>query len=321
MALLGYLGREIKNEGNLKEYLEVDSKLGGYPDFLTREIKVNCEKCSLPLKFILQLNTPYSIVKRRVIYLFYCENNYCSMNWTTFRSSVESNLHNATESFPNKESSILTDDWLQSAGIDINTSVTNQNIQNDSKIIENLFSRKLDQKSYLIKYISESDVDNGDIKIKFLLDSYISNADNDPIEIEKCSDSDVSSDKSDNEYLDPSNAEESCYIFDKDRYLHNFSSEISKFPRQIIRYCFGGTPLYSESPKKINIPTCKECGSNKVFEFQIISSIIYEWENLFGEKDIFCKCSSEWSTIIIYTCSKDCNTEFSEETAIIQYFI
>ncbi|KAL5369172.1 hypothetical protein CPHLJ_4g2660 [Cryptosporidium parvum] len=291
MALLGYLGREIKNEGNLKEYLEVDSKLGGYPDFLTREIKVNCEKCSLPLKFILQL------------------------------SSVESNLHNATESFPNKESSILTDDWLQSAGIDINTSVTNQNIQNDSKIIENLFSRKLDQKSYLIKYISESDVDNGDIKIKFLLDSYISNADNDPIEIEKCSDSDVSSDKSDNEYLDPSNAEESCYIFDKDRYLHNFSSEISKFPRQIIRYCFGGTPLYSESPKKINIPTCKECGSNKVFEFQIISSIIYEWENLFGEKDIFCKCSSEWSTIIIYTCSKDCNTEFSEETAIIQYFI
>lgn len=31
MALLGYLGREIKNEGNLKEYLEVDSKLGGYP--------------------------------------------------------------------------------------------------------------------------------------------------------------------------------------------------------------------------------------------------------------------------------------------------
>ncbi|KAL3128639.1 hypothetical protein CHM_4g2660 [Cryptosporidium hominis] len=291
MAVLGYLGREIKNEGNLKEYLEVDSKLGGYPDFLTREIKVNCEKCSLPLKFILQL------------------------------SSLESNSLNATESFPNKESGILTDDWLQSAGIDINTSVINQNIQNDSKIIENLFSRKLDRKSYLIKYISESDVDNSDIKIKFLLDSYISNADNDPIEIEKCSDSDVSSDKSDNEHLDPSNTEESCYIFDKDRYLHNFSSEISKFPRQIIRYCFGGTPLYSESPKKINIPTCKECGSNKVFEFQIISSIIYEWENLFGEKDIFCKCSSEWSTIIIYTCSKDCNTEFSEETAIIQYFI
>ncbi|KAH8584185.1 programmed cell death [Cryptosporidium sp. chipmunk genotype I] len=266
-------------------------------------------------------NTPYSTMKKRIMYLFYCENNYCSINWTVFRSSVESNSFGIAESCSNLKSSITTDDWLQSAGIDINTLITNQNIQSDLKRIgHTTINRKLTQKSYLINYMSESDIDNNDSKIKFLLNTYISNVDNDPIEIKKSSDSDVSSDKSGIEYLDPSSVEESCYISDKDKYLHNFSAEISKFPRQIIRYCFGGTPLYSETPKKINVPTCKECGSNKVYEFQIISTIIYEWENLFGEKDVFDKCNSDWSTIIIYTCSKDCNVEFFEESIILQYF-
>ncbi|OII72093.1 uncharacterized protein cubi_01426 [Cryptosporidium ubiquitum] len=337
MIILGYIDREIKNKSNFKKYVEIDSKLGGSPvsfcsvcirksnfmkDFLTEcNFQVNCTKCNFPLKFTLQLNTPYSTTKRRVIYLFYCDNNYCSTTWRVLRSSIKSNSAEITETLPYEEENILSDDWLQSAGIEVNEFVNDQNIQNGLKSIEKSnINCKFTEKSYLINCISEKNIDSIDTKTKVLLNSYISNDDNDPIEIKNSLDSDNSSEKSDIEYLDPSSVDESFYVSDKDKYLHNFSLEISKFPKQIIRYCFGGTPLYSESPKKIIIPSCKECGSNKVFEFQIISTVIYEWENLFGEKDVFVKCNTDWSTIIVYTCSKDCNVEFSEESIIVQHF-
>lgn len=266
-------------------------------------------------------NTPYSTTKKRVLYLFYCENVYCRATWSVLRSSIESNSTQISNVFLNDENPAITDDWLQSAGIDIHTPTNDRKFQNNSEGIENVFAiDKLIKKSYLINYISERSIDDGDIKIKHLLDSYISNTDDDPIEIKKETDSDVSSNESGMEYLDPSSVDENYYVYDKDKYMHYFSAEVSKFPKQIVRYCFGGIPLYSESPKKITIPKCKECGSDKVFEFQIISTIIYEWEKLFGENDAFVKCNTDWSTIIVYTCSKDCNVELFEESILMQYF-
>lgn len=267
----------------------------------------------------LSRNTPYSTTKKRVLYLFYCGNIHCSSTWNVLRSSIESNSTNVAKTIPHEEKNAPTDDWLQSAGINIHALTNDRDFQNNSECIKDAFTNdKLVQKSYLINYISEKNIDDGDIKIKRLLDSYLSNTD-DPIEIKKGSDSDVSSSESSMEYFDPSSIDENDYVSDKDKYMHHFSAEISKFPKQIVRYCFGGTPLYSESPKKITIPKCKECGSDKVFEFQIISTLIYEWEKLFGEDDVFVKCNTDWSTIIVYTCYKDCNVELFEESILMQY--
>ncbi|KAJ1610313.1 hypothetical protein OJ253_1182 [Cryptosporidium canis] len=309
-VIFGYLGREIKREDSLKEYIEINSKIGGIPLKISQEL--------ITIHKTLYRNTPYSTAKKRVLYLFYCENIYCKTTWTVFRSSIESNLVICTA---NKDNCVISDDWLLSAGIDTKALQNKCNITNDSITTEHvLANNKKVEKSYLIKYISEECIGDDDHKTKFLLDSYLSNTEDDPIEIKKGKDSDISSDESSMDHIDQSNIDESFYVRDKDRYLHNFSLEVSRFPKQIIRYSFGGTPLYSEPPKSISIPGCKKCGSDKVFEFQILSTIIYEWGKAFGEDDAFVKCNTDWSTIIVYTCSKDCNVEFFEESLLIQHF-
>ncbi|KEG01538.1 conserved Plasmodium protein, unknown function [Plasmodium vinckei vinckei] len=114
-----------------------------------------------------------------------------------------------------------------------------------------------------------------------------------------------------------------------DNVFLNYIKKISRFPKQIIRYSYNGSPLYAsndfqnknknniysreyEDNKKsntfTNIPNCYICKKRKVFEFQVLSTIInylkIKNKNLDNQES---KMNLKFMTINIYTCENNCD--------------
>jgi pre-rRNA-processing protein TSR4 len=112
-----------------------------------------------------------------------------------------------------------------------------------------------------------------------------------------------------------------------DKTFQNFADRVAQNPEQVLRYEFNGTPLlYSTadtvgkqlgpsmqskasgkvttaSSGKPRIPACTNCGAARVFQLQLMPHAIMELEA--EEMSIE---GMDWGTIILYVCSKDCNT-------------
>lgn len=258
-----------------------------------------------------------------MMYLFFCENPQCTQIWKVIRSSIESNNKELEKNLSSQKKLTSSDDWLASAGIEVQETNNLMEIgdMKEKKMVKITAKSKLATQCYLMNCVSEKSFKKfGNDNTNILLEKYLTNQEKNSefFKIEENL-SDSSSDASNIEYLDPLLTDESTYIYDKDKYIRNFIQEISNFPKQIVRYCFGGIPISTESLKNIFIPNCSICGSKKTFEFQILSTIIYEWKVAFGKSDFFLKDNSEWSTVIIYSCSEDCNVKIIEESIIVQY--
>ncbi|KAF7459284.1 programmed cell death protein 2-like [Cryptosporidium felis] len=317
--ILGYFGQKINYSNEKEDSGEINSKFGGIPDFVDDERGTNCVGCKTPLKFILQLNTPYSKSKKRILYLFFCNNCDCEEAWRILRYSTETKQIKLNNYLSNQDEPKISDDWLQTAGV--NTLFTmNDQEHNAQKTKTTNRILPFESTSYAMNYISESHLIDSDGKIKELFNSYLSEQgiDDESILLNIPSESNISSDISDEDF-DTLETEENLYFPDRNKYLHHFSQKISMFPKQIVRYCFGGTPLFSES-MKMDIQNCSICGSTRVFEFQVMSTLVYEWGRLFGENDMTFKFKKDWSTIIIFTCSNDCNAKLADESIVVQYF-
>ncbi|CAD2088079.1 conserved Plasmodium protein, unknown function [Plasmodium vinckei lentum] len=114
-----------------------------------------------------------------------------------------------------------------------------------------------------------------------------------------------------------------------DNVFLNYIKKISRFPKQIIRYSYNGSPLYAsndfqnknknniysreyEDNKKsitfANIPNCYICKKRKVFEFQVLSTIInylkIKNKNLDNQES---KMNLKFMTINVYTCENNCD--------------
>ncbi|XP_075290264.1 programmed cell death protein 2-like [Opisthocomus hoazin] len=87
-----------------------------------------------------------------------------------------------------------------------------------------------------------------------------------------------------------------------DRTFRKFMKRISVCPEQILRYSWGGQPLFITSPPADmdrGIPACSNCGSNRVFEFQLMPALV---SMLQSDSDL----SVEFGTVIVYTCERSC---------------
>lgn len=87
-----------------------------------------------------------------------------------------------------------------------------------------------------------------------------------------------------------------------DHTFHKFMKRISVCPEQILRYSWGGQPLFITCPPANfdnSIPACSNCGSNRVFEFQLMPALV---SMLWGDADL----SVEFGTVIVYTCERSC---------------
>ncbi|NXI57435.1 PDD2L protein, partial [Chloroceryle aenea] len=88
----------------------------------------------------------------------------------------------------------------------------------------------------------------------------------------------------------------------RDHTFHKFMKRISVCPEQILRYCRGGQPLFITCPPaniEKGIPACSNCGSNRVFEFQLMPALV---SMLQSDSDL----SVEFGTAIVYTCERSC---------------
>ncbi|KAA8646048.1 hypothetical protein EYZ11_001922 [Aspergillus tanneri] len=136
-----------------------------------------------------------------------------------------------------------------------------------------------------------------------------------------------------------------------DKAFIKFSTRLAHNPEQVLRYEFRGSPiLYSQTDAvakffhdskgassgarvttvgsgRIRIPRCEYCGSERVFELQLVPHAISVLEEDrdgigMGPKD---DAGMEWGTIILGVCSKDCApdkvgvTGWREEWAGVQW--
>nr|XP_025963442.1 programmed cell death protein 2-like isoform X3 [Dromaius novaehollandiae] len=95
---------------------------------------------------------------------------------------------------------------------------------------------------------------------------------------------------------------EKSEVKSRDHTFHKFMKRISVCHEQILRYSWGGQPLFITCPPaNINkgIPACSNCGSNRVFEFQLMPALV---SMLQSDTDL----SVEFGTVIVYTCERSC---------------
>ncbi|XP_044289859.1 programmed cell death protein 2-like [Varanus komodoensis] len=89
----------------------------------------------------------------------------------------------------------------------------------------------------------------------------------------------------------------------RDPVFHKFMKRISACQKQILRYSWGGHPLFISSPAvdaKAAVPPCHTCGSKRTFEFQLMPSLVSMLRA--GAEDV----SVEFGTALVYTCEKSC---------------
>lgn len=93
--------------------------------------------------------------------------------------------------------------------------------------------------------------------------------------------------------------------------FQRFKKRIAPEPHQVLRYCRGGLPLWVSAqhiPSDEAIPPCV-CGSKRIFEFQVMPQLL----NSLGVDST--GASIDWGTVTIFTCSLSCNCDnhYSEE--------
>ncbi|NWV66092.1 PDD2L protein, partial [Malurus elegans] len=87
-----------------------------------------------------------------------------------------------------------------------------------------------------------------------------------------------------------------------DHTFHKFMKRISVCREQILRYSWGGQPLFITCPPaslEQGIPACSNCGSSRVFELQLMPMLV---SMLQSDSDL----SVEFGTVLVYTCERSC---------------
>ncbi|XP_008549222.1 programmed cell death protein 2-like [Microplitis demolitor] len=103
-----------------------------------------------------------------------------------------------------------------------------------------------------------------------------------------------------------------------DDMFYNFDSRIKRNPGQILRYCRDNSAALLLYPLGSKIEPCKYCGAERIFELQILSTIIPKLKLVpCRERDF----EIDFGTVLIFTCSASCwsaNDTYKEEYVIVQ---
>lgn len=112
-----------------------------------------------------------------------------------------------------------------------------------------------------------------------------------------------------------SNAEwiQEQYESDASKYFEKYSAFAQADPDCLVRYQFGGKPLWFT--KKERIPPCANCGAARVFEFQLMASCLLAFGVDGNGMDM------DWGTVLVFVCQADCmpkNSVYVNEHVIVQ---
>eukprot|EP01064_Diplonema_japonicum_P013988 TRINITY_DN2151_c0_g1_i1.p1 TRINITY_DN2151_c0_g1~~TRINITY_DN2151_c0_g1_i1.p1 ORF type:complete len:313 (+),score=99.75 TRINITY_DN2151_c0_g1_i1:49-939(+) len=96
-----------------------------------------------------------------------------------------------------------------------------------------------------------------------------------------------------------------------DEVIAKFQAKLMKCPNQVLRWGYGGKPLWmSTSDVPESIPRCS-CGKPRIFELQIIPTIVYvlKCEQHLKPTTGVTDEGLDFGTACIYTCSEGCESE------------
>jgi len=100
-------------------------------------------------------------------------------------------------------------------------------------------------------------------------------------------------------------------------WLRRFQQRLSRSPEQVIRYCWGGEPLWLHAPPTSKLPKCV-CGASRCFELQLLPTLHAQLSQAVPSAKLKA-LGMEWGSVIIFTCSKDCLCEDPcEELLVVQ---
>ncbi|RXN20146.1 programmed cell death 2-like protein [Labeo rohita] len=106
-----------------------------------------------------------------------------------------------------------------------------------------------------------------------------------------------------------------------DEVFTSFMKKTCLCPEQVLRYSWGGSPLFiTEPPSNVSqmVSCCGHCGGPRVFEFQLMPALV----SLLGSADTNSDVSLEFGTVLVYTCRNSCwksgSTVPVEEFLVVQ---
>lgn len=116
---------------------------------------------------------------------------------------------------------------------------------------------------------------------------------------------------------------EKTVIADGDKMFHKFKKQIQACKEQCLRYQWNGKPLLlSEKVKPSqpleNVPVCGNCGSERIFEMQLMPALASLLQSKASESEeskegpngacfLHDETRMDFGTIFIYTCKNSCN--------------
>ena len=103
-----------------------------------------------------------------------------------------------------------------------------------------------------------------------------------------------------------------------------FRERLSRCPGQVLRYAYGGSPLWcSYPPPDVSkaVRPCEICGTERVFEMQLMPGLLYllssHAEATPSETAAGLLDSADFGVVSIWSCPNSCG-EFVTEVAIVQ---
>ncbi|CAJ1405853.1 unnamed protein product [Effrenium voratum] len=96
-----------------------------------------------------------------------------------------------------------------------------------------------------------------------------------------------------------------------------FQRRVARSPEQVLRYHWGGEPLWLQAPSGTAVPHCS-CGSRRGFELQLMP-MLHAQLAAAAPAEKSSALSMEWGTVVVFTCAKDCPAaDPKEEFVVVQ---
>ncbi|KAL6487037.1 hypothetical protein MHYP_G00036630 [Metynnis hypsauchen] len=270
------------------------SKVGGKPAWLSRlslpELpELLCEKCQLPLGFLLQVYAPIVGFERsfhRTLYVFCCRTPACySRNDSRCFKVYRSQLPRKNDFYPydpprDEEPDAGEDEHrLLSSGVKLCW-------------LCGCPGQKACSRCHSVTYCSkEHQTIDWKQRHKNECSAEASSSSGEQVD---CASSE----------LDEKELESMAHHESQDsKVFQKFKKRIAPEPEQVLRYCRGGAPLWVSSehvPGTADVPKCP-CGANRNFEFQIMPQLLNYLK--VDRPD----ASIDWGMLAIYTCTDSCD--------------